>query len=155
MVAELEHLDFGELARRRREEHLPAVTRSGDARAKMDIQPDVPLLRHLRRARVETHPHEHRTAFEGVASGRGRGDGVRRVGERVEEGIALSVDLDAATGCKGLAQGAPVRGQGLRVVVSEVVKQPRGALDVREEEGDRAMWQLPHGEMIRQKEGWG
>jgi hypothetical protein len=57
----------------------------------------------------------------------------------------LSVDLDAAVPFEGGAQQAPVVGQNAGVTVAERVQEPRGALDVCEQEGDAARRELPHG----------
>ncbi len=62
-----------------------------------------------------------------------------RAGERVEEGVALRVHLDAAVSAERLPQHAPVFDQGLVVRLGpELVQQLRRALDVREEERDGA-----------------
>ena len=61
------------------------------------------------------------------------------VRERDEERVALRVDLDAAVPRERVPQHPPVLGQRLRIPLrAELVQQPRRALDVREQEGDRA-----------------
>ena len=69
-----------------------------------------------------------------------------------EERVALRVDLDAAVRGEGRAQCTTVLGQRLRVRLRpERVKQPRRALDVGEEERDRAGRELgAHGLVVIQ-----
>ena len=74
----------------------------------------------------------------------------RRVGrvlgarEREEERVALRVDLGAAASLHGAAHDPPVVVHDLRVVVAELLQQPRRALDVAEEEGDRSAGKRAH-----------
>ena len=71
------------------------------------------------------------------------GDGSRRGRKGDEEGVALGVDLDAAVGGEGVAQEAAVLGQRIGVALgAEGVEQLRRALDVGEQEGDRAGWKV-------------
>jgi len=51
---------------------------------------------------------------------------------------------------EGSAQEAPMLSEHLRIAIAELLEQPRRALDVGEEERDRATRKLPHGQMIRQ-----
>ena len=62
---------------------------------------------------------------------------VTRAGERVEERVALRVDLPAASDLERVADEAPLRGDDVAVPVAELVEQPRRALDVGEDEGHR------------------
>ena len=56
-----------------------------------------------------------------------------------EEGVALSVDLDAVVAGAGLADQAPVLSESFGVPLrSQFVQELRRALDVGEEEGDGA-----------------
>ena len=67
----------------------------------------------------------------------GRTDGVAGSGEGDEEGIALRVDFVASRLGDRLAQQPVVVGQHLGVTrLSELVQEPRRALDVGEEKGD-------------------
>ena len=123
-----------EVARRLRQEDLPAVPGGGDARRAVDVDPDVALLGYDRLARVEPHAHADRPAAERclpIGGGRDRVGGAR---ERDEERVALRVHLDAAVPRKGLPQHTTVLAQQLRVALAVLVQQPRRALDVREEE---------------------
>jgi hypothetical protein len=71
----------------------------------------------------------------------GSSDG--RVGrsEHDEEGVAGGTELVAALAEEGVAEKAMVGSQCLRVAVAEVLEKERGASDVGEEEGDRALGQ--------------
>ena len=60
------------------------------------------------------------------------------VGKATKEGVALRVHLYTALGRASLTNNAPVLGERVRVSrYAEFVQQPRRALDVGEEEGDR------------------
>jgi hypothetical protein len=124
-----------------REDDLTAVGHAANAGGLVHVESDIALLRDLRLAGVETHPHRKGELLLCLSC---RGD--RRSGRREgdEEGISLRVDLDAAVASEGLAQHAPVLGEGVRVRLAELRQQPRRALDVREEEGDCAGRQVTH-----------
>jgi hypothetical protein len=68
--------------------------------------------------------------------------GLDRLGrrrERIEEGVPLCVDLDAAAPHERPPQQPPVLGERLVVRLrAQLVQQARGTLDVGEEEGDGA-----------------
>ena len=83
-----------ELSRRRRDEDLAAMTRAGDPRAGVNVEPDIALRSHDWLPGMDSHPHAHRASGEGALRVvRGR-DGFIGVWERYEEGIPLGVDLD-------------------------------------------------------------
>ena len=125
-----------EVARRLRDENLAAVPDRCDARRAVHVDADVSLLSHERLAGVHTHAHTDCAAGQTVLPvGRG-GEGVGRLRERDEERIALRVDLDTRVACERVTEDAPVCGERSRVIVAEVVQQPRRSLDVREEERD-------------------
>jgi hypothetical protein len=75
------------------------------------------------------------------------GSGSERVGglpEGNEESIPLRVDLDPAVAEERISQRPAMLGQHLCIRVAELVEQPRRALDVGEEEGDRPGRELTH-----------
>ena len=74
----------------------------------------------------------------------GRGDRVPRTFERVEERVALRVELAPATRAERLAHDPAVVGERLRVPVAEPLEQPRRPLDVGEDEGDGAAVERAH-----------
>ena len=138
------------VARRLRHQHLPTVTRSRDPRRSMDVDADIAVLRQQRLARVDTHPHPDRAVQRLAGFPRSR-ERVRRTRERDEEGVALRVDLDAVVARERRAQHLPVLGQRVRIRLPELVQKPRRALDVREEEGDRAARELTHERIMRRR----
>ena len=134
----------GEVVRRLRDDHLPAVTGGGDPCRAMDVDAHVALVGQQRLARVEAHADADRACGERrltLARGRER---IGRPGESDEEGVALSVDLDAAVASEGVAKHAPVLGQCVGVGVAELVQQLRRALDVGEEKRDGAARKVAH-----------
>ena len=139
VLAEVGQLDVDEAGGRRRDEHLAAVTGGGDAGGPMHVVADVALLCQQRRPGVQPDPHPDRARSERLRHRRRRSERARRRREREEERIALRVDLDATLGSAGLADHAPVLGERVGVRLgAELVQQPRRALDVGEEERDRA-----------------
>jgi hypothetical protein len=102
-------------------------------------------------AGMDTHPYFDRHPFRPVV----REQRVLRVHSAVhcvarapegdEEGVALRVDLVAVMRGERRPQDPLVLGEHLLVAVAERLHQPRGALDVGEEEGDRAARELGPG----------
>ena len=145
VLAEVGQLVLDELGGRLREDDLAAVARGGDARSEVDVVADVALVGEQRRAGVQADAHADRARLSASVIARGRGDRPRRRGEGEEERVALRVHLDAAVGGEGLAEHATVLGERLRVRLRpELVQQLRRALDVREEERDRAGGEVTH-----------
>ena len=68
----------------------------------------------------------------------GAGDGVPCAREGVEERVALCVDLGPALGPEVLPEEQPVVADDVAVLVAELLEQARRALDVGEQERDRA-----------------
>ena len=114
----------------------------GDPGGTVNVGADVALAGQQRRPGMEPHPHGDRECLLRLARG-GQRPGRGREGN--EEGVALRVHLDAAVGGKGLPEHLPVPGELLGVPLrAELFQQPGGALDVREQEGDRSARQLAH-----------
>ena len=83
-----------ELARRPREQHLPAVAGRHDPRRHVHVLADVPSAVELRLAGVHADAHPDRARRPSAALRlRDRRDRARRDGEREEERVALVVDL--------------------------------------------------------------
>jgi hypothetical protein len=117
----------------------------------MNVETDVALVGQLWLAGVKAHPQAYRSVGQrttGFVCGGNRGAGA---GESDEEGVPLGVDFDAVVACDRCADEAPVFGESSGILVAELLEQARRALDVGEEEGDRAARQLLHVQMIRQK----
>ena len=128
------------------EQHLAAVGKRRDSRAAVDVDAHVALRGHRRRACVDAHADAYRPGLQRRLRLTRGGRRALRGRKRDEERVALRVDLDAAVCGERLAQKAPVLRERLGVRVwSERVQQPRRALDVREQERDRAGRKLgPH-----------
>jgi hypothetical protein len=124
---------------RRGHQDLAAVCECGDPHATMDVDPDVALAGERGRPGMEPDAHADRPLRQRREA---RACRVSRAGggrERDEEGVALRVDLDAIRGAERLAQQQSVLGQRVRVSVGpERLEQAGRALDVGEQEGDRA-----------------
>src|SRR5205823_5522381 len=73
------------------------------------------------------------------------GDSISGTGESDEEGIALRVDLAAAILLEGMTQQASALRQHAGIALAQLLEQLRGALDIREEEGERSRWKMTHG----------
>jgi hypothetical protein len=66
------------------------------------------------------------------------------------EGVALHLHLNAAVGSESLAEEAAVTLERAHVVVlPEFLQQPCGALDVGEQQRDRAARKLRHGQTVQ------
>ena len=114
----------------------------GDPGGTVNVGADVALAGQQRRPGMEPHPHGDRECLLRLARG-GQRPGRGREGN--EEGVALRVHLDASVAGERLAQDRAVLGELVRVRLgTELVQQPRGALDVREEERDRSAGELGH-----------
>ena len=135
--AEVAHVSIGEVDRRLRQQHLPAVPSSRDPRRPVHIEPGVALVGLKRFPRVQPHPDAHRAAGKRelrVGGGRNRIGGTP---ERHEERIALRIDLHPVVLPPGLPQHTAVLGKHLGITVAQLLEQPRRPLDVREEERHR------------------
>ena len=111
----------------------------GDSRAAMHVYADVAIRRHRRRPGVEPHAHADGAGAECRLSRPGGRDGAGSGGERNEERVALCVYLDAAVRGERIAEQQTMLGERVRIPLrAESVQQTGRALDVREEEGDRA-----------------
>jgi hypothetical protein len=119
-----------------------------DPRCPMDVKTDVPLLGHDRLAGVDADPDAHGSVRECVLNAVRGEHRVARAGERDEERVALRVHFDPAVPREDLAQYAAVLGEHLRVPWAELIQKACRALDVREEQSDRAAGKLPHARMI-------
>ena len=87
---------------------------------------------------VDAHADTNRTPLERPLCLRRRRQRVLRAPKRHEEGIALRVHLDTAVRSEHLPQQAPMLREHLSVLVAELVQQPGGTLNIREQERDRA-----------------
>ena len=121
-----------------------------DARRARHRQPDVPVAGHLRVTGVDAHPHLDLRAVRPAVLGdhplsrRCRLDRIPRPREGDEERLGLAVDDDAAMlGERGLQQATVLRDH-LLVPLTKAVLELCRTLDVGEQKGHRALWQLAH-----------
>jgi hypothetical protein len=119
----------------------------------VDVGADVPFVGEVRGAGVDADPDTDRPvrqSFYGL--GRGAQRSTRRR-ERYEERVTLCVDLDPAARRERTAQHAPVLAERIGIRLgTELVQQPRRALDVSEEERHRARGQIfAHGRMMSEQ----
>jgi len=126
------HLVSGRL----REEHLAAVPRSHHPCGAVDVHADVVAVGDDRLAAVDSHPHPDTDLGKGVLRGDRGLNGIGRSLEGGEERVATGIDNDATVLGDCRTHDAVVLCEERGVVVSELVQQPRGALDVGEEKGD-------------------
>ena len=152
MLSEVGQLARDQSHRRRRDEHLAAVPRGGDASGAVDIVADIPFLSEQGRARVDSDSHADLSVRVEVIRELGSGvEGARGGREREEEGVSLRVHLDAAVSNTRLPDHRAVIGERIRVgLCAELVQQRRRAFDVGEDKGDGAGRKVgPHPGIIR------
>ena len=147
-----EHPLVEQRPRRLAQQHLAAVSSGHHPRRAVHVEPDVLGRVEDRLSRVDPHPDPDRPALERahrLLDGRDRRPGGRK---RVEEGVALLVDLVA--GRERLAHDPAMLGQGVAVsLLAELAQETRRPLDIGEDERDRARRLLSHGGIFRRHEG--
>ena len=136
---------------RRGQEDLATVAGVADPRGLVDGEADVSVFAERRLARVDAHAHADDRppgpllASERLLAGDRALDGRARAAEDREEGVALPVDLGAARVLEGLPEELVVDREDATVVGTPEVLQELGrALDVGEEERDRAGGKRAH-----------
>src|SRR6185503_7989887 len=140
------------------DEDLAAVAGRTDPCGAHDVHPDVALVTHVRLAGVQPHAYPYLGALRpGVGGKRAlaldcSANGIPGARERVEERVALRVDLAAAGGGEDVAQEPPVVGDHLAVLVAQLLEQASGALDVREQERHGPAWKSHAGNRTRASE---
>ena len=135
-----------------REQHLPPVAAGSDPGGPVHVDPDVPLLRQVRGAGVDTDTNSDRTRGETFHRFGGGRERTRRCREGNEEGVSLSVHLDTTVGVECIPQDAAMRGQRVGILNrAQLLQQPGRALHVGEEEAHGSGREIPnHGGMMRQ-----
>ena len=121
---------------------LPAVRGRADPGGTVDVEADVALVGDDGVAGVDADPDADRGLRRSLDS-LGCRDGVVGPTEGDEERVALRVDLDAVVRRRSRAD-PPVLGQQVGVVLAVFVEQTCRALDVGEQEGDRAGREIAH-----------
>ena len=123
------------------EEHLSAGAGRGDARSTVNVEADVAAGSEAGLAGVQTHAHPDamavrpRLACQGALSVGGCRDRIRGACEDDEEGVTLRPDLNPRLEC--IAQERLMRLEHVTVSGPELLHEPGGPLDVREQEGNR------------------
>src|SRR5262249_31084526 len=79
----------GDVARCLRDKNLAAVTRGGDARSAMHVEPDISLFGYRRLARVQSNAHLDRSVGERFARRSRRRQRVGSLRKRYEERVSL------------------------------------------------------------------
>ena len=139
---EIVQLGIDEVSRRLREQHLAAMPGGRDTGSTMHIDTHIALVRDQRLARMQPHPHPHRSAHQRRLGLLGRRNGIRRPPERDKERITLRIHLHAAVMRERPTQDAPVLRECIGIPIAELGQQTRRALDVREQERYGPGWQL-------------
>jgi hypothetical protein len=142
-VGERVGVECGGDARRVREEHLAAVAGGADPCAEVHIVADIPLGRAVRRAGMDPDTNVDLARTKSLAAFIGRTDGIERIRERVEERVALGVDLDTTVPPECIPEEPTVFGERVRILLSaQPMEQLGRPLDVGEDEGDLATWKV-------------
>jgi len=134
----------------RRDQHLPAVAGLGDPGRPVHVKAEVVVPAQDSLPGVQAHPDPqgtlHRPIVGGQAplGGHGGLDRPHRATERHEQGIAFGADLDAAAFLDGVTHDRRIGVSDRHIAVAQLLQQPRGALDVAEQEGDRPGRQRGH-----------
>jgi hypothetical protein len=129
------------------------VRSGGDPRGAVKVDADVALGGRCRLARVHADADADFGVFRPLVRdhrplGCGGGCyGVVRVGEDDEEGVALGSELEAAVLAESRPEEPVVVGEDRRPFVTESLGEGSRALDVGEEEGNRACRQV-HGRRL-------
>lgn len=141
---DLDHITR-ELARRRGHQQLPAVSGGGHARGAVHLEPNTSCLVALDIADMQAHPYlqladRRRPPMSPQAAERGdRGSGASaRLVESGEESVALGpLDVAALSGDRA-ADDTVMLCQNVWPCPLKLGRQPRRALDVSEQQRDRA-----------------
>jgi hypothetical protein len=145
-VAELDSVGHAPLdhgAGRVRDHDLPAVGGGHDPGGAVEVEANVAGVRDACFAGVETDANLQGQRLrpllrgEGTLNCDGGGHRVPGAGKDGEERVPLRAHLDCRASGERLAQDSAVPLEDVRVVGSQGLEQPRGALDVAEEEGNR------------------
>ena len=119
--------------------YLPSkqAVHSRDAGCSVDVRSDVALVGDVRRPGVDPHAHADRSRRKHLLCFGSSGNRGRRGGEREKERVALRIHLDTVVANERLTQGAAMLRQGICVCTgTQLLQEPRRALNVGEDEGD-------------------
>ena len=133
-----------QLARRPRQQHLPAVAGGSDPRRTVHVRADISLSGHERRPRVDPDPHADRPAASAscasVAAATAPG-AVANATKNASPCVSTSTPPCRRTphAARGDALPAPPR-----TLRAQLVQQPRRPLHVREQKRHRPLRQVAH-----------
>jgi hypothetical protein len=127
-----------------RDEHLAAVTCCANSRPPVQVHPHVALVGSDWLSGVDTDPHAYGAVGERSLRVGCGDNSILRARESDEKRVALCVNLGAAMIGERLPQHLAVGGEGLRVVIPELVQQLGRPLDVGEEERDSSGREVGH-----------
>ncbi len=113
MLTQLGQLAVDERPRRRRDDDLAAVPAGGDPRRAVQLVAGVALAGQTRLTGVQADPHVDRPGGERLLTLGRCGERLDGIGECVQEGVSLRIDLDAAVSGEGAAQETAVLGERL------------------------------------------
>jgi hypothetical protein len=120
------------------DQDLTAVPGRGDAGTEVDVLADIALADAVGPARVQSHPHPDGPAVErSLCFSRSR-DRAAGIGERDEERVPLCVDSTPACAANASRRTRRCSTSASGIPVTELVQEPRRALDVGEQERHRA-----------------
>jgi hypothetical protein len=129
-----------------RQQHLSAMTGSGDPGRSVHVHAEVGVVPDKRCTRVDSNPDADRTLGEAFLRRTGRFDRVRRGGECDEEPITRCIHLHTAVSAECFAKNPAMVLDHVAVgAVAELLEQPRRAFDVAEQERDRPGRKLARG----------
>jgi hypothetical protein len=132
---------------------LTAVSSRSDAGGSVDIHTNIPSLPGYRLARVEPDAHLRRSPIgprlrlHGPLRRYGGKQGISRPRKGREHGIPLSVHHLTLAFLDGGTEQAVVSCESFGITLTQALEQPRRALDIGEEEGDRPGRQGSHGSL--------
>ena len=137
MFPEIGELGVDERPSRRRDEDLATVSGRGDPGTEVDVFADISLLSEVWPPGMQPHPHPDRAGAKLVLRLPRGVERLRRLRDGDEEGVPLRVHLDAAVRGEGGPEDPAMFGQcGRESLGTQLVQQPRRALDVGEQKGD-------------------
>jgi hypothetical protein len=151
MTAEVAQVSVHEIAGRLRDHYLGAVCSGTDSRTDNNVEADETLVRDSRLTGVNTNANPDGGRRERALNLERSVEGGSSPRERNEERVPLRINLDPAIASKSRPQKTAVLTHNRGVVLAELVKELRRALNVREKEGDRPTWEAGHRSTLRLK----
>ena len=108
-----------QIVRRLRDHHLPPVGGRGDSCGPVDVDPHIAFRRHERLTGMDSHPYPEWALGQGPLPLARRLESITGPRERVEERVALRVDLHSAPLRERGTKDASMLGECVRVPLTE------------------------------------